>query len=538
MENGIEKTFNFKYDRYGIDISHQLVIPLPSCVNIAEIAYYIFNHYNIPPNLEDILFNQLSQFVKEEEEEYELRGFIEAQERFIKDENIQERSEHLLNFDKLLWNKSKSVRVLDKSVSDEKCKFHEKYHRLIHSGFLTEPIIFLDHSYRVAVQDLVSRKLDELSSVCEEQADETEKLLRQMDLGKTDEDVNRLSLRYFNKVEALKTRWDQSIHDLQGAQKKEFRDWIHKIYEDFVNQQAKDSLVKEINERSKLSLINGEWSDIAEIDNADMEESFTINLSAQLKSSHNLRLRSMQILDMCDSSTGLISKPNPHRIQTAMSLYSNSLSGLILLVDNRINSYTGIKKEFSEKCLQSTDFHFPDIEEQLSTIRLKASKFDANKKSIELSPLKPGDFYITRHSNLSQVHVVFHLVIDESIYSNDVSSRHSVILGLRNILKVAHWNDINTISIPLLLIHELSDDITLNWCLKRAELVLKCVKGFMIEMASFSPTSYENKTIQFIVPKGVSTELFSNLTSMLSSIFRISNPLVLKSKDPNLCNSK
>ena len=34
----------------------------------------------------------------------------------------------------------------------------------------------------------------------------------------------------------------------------------------------------------------------------------------------------------------------PQRIQTAMSLYSQSLSGLVLLVDNRINSYTGIKK--------------------------------------------------------------------------------------------------------------------------------------------------------------------------------------------------
>ena len=34
---------------------------------------------------------------------------------------------------------------------------------------------------------------------------------------------------------------------------------------------------------------------------------------------------------------------SPQRIQTAMSLYSNSLSALVLLVDNRINSYSGIK---------------------------------------------------------------------------------------------------------------------------------------------------------------------------------------------------
>lgn len=304
MEHGVKKTFNFKYDRYGIDINHQLTIPLASCVTVSELAYYIFYKYDIPPNLEDILLKQLRQWVEEEEEKFELNGFIEAQERYIKDENIQERSEHLLNFDKLLLNKSKSSKVLNKSSSDEDCQFYEKYHRLIHSGFLTEPIIFLDHSYRVAVQDLVSRKIDELSSVCEEQADETDKLLKQMDqLGTTDEDVNRLSLRYFNKVEALKTRWDQTIYDLQSAQKKEFHDWICKIYEDFVSQQARENLVDEINERNKSSLINGEWSDIEEVGLADMEESFTINLSSQLKSSHNLRLRSMPILDLCDSSS-------------------------------------------------------------------------------------------------------------------------------------------------------------------------------------------------------------------------------------------
>lgn len=34
----------------------------------------------------------------------------------------------------------------------------------------------------------------------------------------------------------------------------------------------------------------------------------------------------------------------PQRLQTAMSLYSNNLCGMIMLVDNRLNFYTGIKK--------------------------------------------------------------------------------------------------------------------------------------------------------------------------------------------------
>lgn len=196
-----------------------------------------------------------------------------------------------------------------------------------------------------------------------------------------------------------------------------------------------------------------------------------------------------------------------------------------------VNLLLFFSTEFAERCLQSTDFHFPNIEEQFNIIKLRANKLlSSSKLPIETPTLRSGDFYITRHSNLSQVHVVFHLVTDESVYSNDVSSRHQVILGLRNIFKVAHWHDINTISLPLLLIHELSEDITLQWCLKRAELVLKCVKGFMIEMASFPSSRYENKTIQFLVPKGISADLFANLASMLSGIFRLSSPLVLKTK--------
>ena len=42
-------------------------------------------------------------------------------------------------------------------------------------------------------------------------------------------------------------------------------------------------------------------------------------------------------------SSGLM-MAQPQRLQTAMSLYSNNLCALIMLVDNRLNSYSGIKK--------------------------------------------------------------------------------------------------------------------------------------------------------------------------------------------------
>ena len=42
-------------------------------------------------------------------------------------------------------------------------------------------------------------------------------------------------------------------------------------------------------------------------------------------------------------------------------------------------------------------------------------------------------------------------------------------------------------------------EMTIPWCLKRAELMFKCVKGFMIEMATYS--SQVSRTIQFLVPR-------------------------------------
>jgi len=40
--------------------------------------------------------------------------------------------------------------------------------------------------------------------------------------------------------------------------------------------------------------------------------------------------------------------------------------------------------------------------------------------------------------------------------------------------------------------------MTIPWCLKRAELVFKCVKGFVMELGTW--TGQQSRTIQFIVP--------------------------------------
>ena len=144
---------------------------------------------------------------------------------------------------------------------------------------------------------------------------------------------------------------------------------------------------------------------------------------------------------------------------------------------------------------------------------------------------------MTRHSNLCEVHVVFHMLtstvaseaeelpIPPLTSAEKVNSRHPVVMGLRSVLKTASLCGVTTLTVPLLLTMSLTDEMTsVSWCLRRAELVFKCVKGFMMEVASCGGGE-DLKTLQFVVPKDIDHDVFHRLTSMLASIFRSSNPI-------------
>ena len=62
---------------------------------------------------------------------------------------------------------------------------------------------------------------------------------------------------------------------------------------------------------------------------------------------HNVRLLCGDPLDLCRHKRGVTGGgaiPNPERLQTAMSLYSDKLVGLVLMVNNRISSLGGISE--------------------------------------------------------------------------------------------------------------------------------------------------------------------------------------------------
>ncbi|XP_071956165.1 FERRY endosomal RAB5 effector complex subunit 3-like isoform X2 [Antedon mediterranea] len=394
----------------------------------------------------------------------------------------------------------------------------------------------------MAVQDVISNRDQAMAKLQARQVNEMERAVQGLDVTHDDLQVNRLAALHFENTQLAEAKWANELINLQTNQKREFKEWVYRLNEDVKNGQE-GQVSRKI--RAMSDSAPPPVEEQIRVDERRMEESFTIHLGAQMKTMHNLRIVCMEIQELCKHKPLRIDgriQPQPQRLQTAMSLFSNSLSGLVLLVDDRVNTYTGVKREFATICQQSTDFHFPDLETQIRVAQQYTTKANTKRQlrkansdspagscaspSDEISSnLKQGDFYITKHSNLAQVHVVFHLVTNDSVRAPDLNSRHPVIVALRSVLKCCVDFDVHCISIPLLLVYEMHEEMTISWCLKRAELVLKCIKGFMMEMASWSGN--QSRTIQFIVPKGIAADLFEQLSSMLPQIFRMSRTVDL-----------
>ncbi|KAG1714460.1 Protein C12orf4 [Nymphon striatum] len=528
----------------------KLKAPVPIPLNVSEeefVGRLLTSHNNkIPCYIKEDLLDALTKFVAEETSKYYDDDAVNSLE-MLKNES-EDGVNKLVENIAAMFEKGHAAYAKPEGISDEEV-FADAYHSLIHSPAL-ETILNLEHTYATAVEDTVNKKISESKAIEERQSIEMQECVEGIGLTSTDDDVNNFAAKHFEENQLVVSRWESQLSVVKEQQKREYKDWVMTVHEDFHTSPDSSNYLQRVRNMSfqNTDTDDCDWSPQP----TRMEESYTIHLGAQMKTTHNLRLMSTDILDLCKHRHNIIGGvivPQPQRLQTAMALYSTNLCGMVLLVDDRLNSFSGIKKDFAEVCDKSTEFHFPDNENQLEAIKKEVviskewrTKTSSNKcddkesnKLIRQSSedsvkskqrISVGGFYITRHSNLAEVHVVFHMVTDDSLISNQVTSRHPVILGLRNVLKVACEKDVNTVTVPLLLVHEMTEEMTIQWCLKRAELVFKCVKGFMIEILSWGGS--ETRTIQFLLPKGISEDLFQSLSTMLPSIFRMANPLVLQ----------
>eukprot|EP00071_Canis_lupus_P051453 XP_534918.1 protein C12orf4 homolog isoform X1 [Canis lupus familiaris] len=538
-----EFVYKFKVGSQCLELKVPLKFPVQE--NASHLHGRLMLLHSLPCFIEKDLKEALSQFIEEES----LRDYDRDAEASLEAVKSGEVDLHQLASS---WAKAYAETTLEHARPEEPSwdeDFADVYHDLIHSP-ASETLLNLEHNYFVSISELIGERDVELKKLRERQGIEMEKVMQELGKSLTDQDVNSLAAQHFESQQDLENKWSNELKQSTAIQKQEYQEWVIKLHQDLKNPNN-SSLSEEIKVQPSQFRESVEANGRIYEEQRKLEESFTIHLGAQLKTMHNLRLLRADMLDFCKHKRNHRSGVKLHRLQTALSLYSTSLCGLVLLVDNRINSYSGIKRDFATVCQECTDFHFPRIEEQLEVVqqvvlyartqrrsKLKESHDSGNRnggiddkaKNADRNYLNilPGEFYITRHSNLSEIHVAFHLCVDDNVKSGNITARDPAIMGLRNILKVCCTHDITTISIPLLLVHDMSEEMTIPWCLRRAELVFKCVKGFMMEMASWDGGI--SRTVQFLVPHSISEEMFYQLSNMLPQIFRVSSTLTLTSK--------
>ncbi|XP_029453152.1 protein C12orf4 homolog isoform X2 [Rhinatrema bivittatum] len=537
-----EFVYQFQAGSQCLELTVPLLFPVQE--NPDHLHSRLLLLHSLPCFIEDDLKKALKHFIEEETiKDYD----TEAESALEAVQCAEGTVEKLAD----AWSEAYTKSTLEYARPEETSwdeDFADVYHDLIHSP-ASETLLNLEHNYFVSISELISERDVELKKLRERQGAEMNKVMQELGNSLTDQDVNLVAAQHFESQQVLENKWANELKQITSIQKQEYQEWVIKLHQDLKNPSNGALSDEIIVQPSQLRESVDSQGRIYE-EQRQLEESFTIHLGAQLKTMHNLRLLRADVLDFCKHKRNHRSGVKLHRLQTALSLYSSSLCGLVLLVDNRINSYSGIKRDFATVCQECADFHFPQLQEQLEVVQQvvlyaraqrgrkwrlqqestsrngeddKAKNSDRNQ-----SNLLPGEFYITRHSNLSEIHVVFHLCVDDNVRSGNMTARDPAIMGLRNILKVCCTHDITTISVPLLLVHIMSEEMTIPWCLKRAELVFKCVKGFMMEMASWD--GGVSRTVQFLVPQNISEEMFYQLSTMLPQIFRVSSTLTLTSK--------
>ncbi len=120
----------------------------------------------------------------------------------------------------------------------------------------------------------------------------------------------------------------------------------------------------------------------------------------------------------------------------------------------------------------------------------------------------------------------------QAIITSELTNKSHVIDGLRNILRTIDRFDITSISLPFLLLPSNIDpfsDPTLdeNILYKRGELVLKCIRGSMIQNSRLpnhvsNEKEQEVKTVSFLLSNNTNEKQFHNFKSLLTRTFKTS----------------
>jgi hypothetical protein len=244
-----------------------------------------------------------------------------------------------------------------------------------------------------------------------------------------------------------------------------------------------------------MTASSGSSSVMSDDEEAPHIERFRIHLGSQRKNTYLIELMTGDVLDCVRASA--------ERSDALSSVYSDSLSAVVVLVDAALKFTSKQCQEFASLCNASTEFHFAPLEQQLDAVRAEAA---------ERGALRPGEFFVTRHSTLSGVQVAFHFVTGGDTAST-ANAKSPLLCGLRNMLALAAQYDITTLTLPVLLVDRgVEAMMTEAVMLKRAQSILFAVKATLQQNCAMDNPL---KTIRLVSP-GHSEPLFKKFRELLS----------------------
>ncbi|VDN06174.1 unnamed protein product [Thelazia callipaeda] len=345
-------------------------------------------------------------------------------------------------------------------------------------------------------------------------------------------------LSYLNEqIREISNNYAHQIRTLASQHRGFYRKLVKSLYEHNELPTGAESVFSRDTPLVTRSISEASNCDSVRSTPSTLDESFTIYLGAQLKTMHNARvMTTANLTDICRPP--LIFEDDvlsTKRLQMNLSLYGRGLSSLVLLVKSDPMFHINEKTEFCRLCERSTELHFESLEDQLkhllpltSEVRKDRNRMTGTDTDNDESALPVGSFYVTRHSNLSSIQVIYHLVVDQSLENSEISSRHPCINGLRNAIRLSAKNGVTTFTIPLLLVEKAKEHMTSSWCAKRAELIFKCVKGFMMESCLGSsvagggpPTSTTHFNVNFALPENLQKAVYSEILELFPTIFHL-----------------
>jgi len=224
---------------------------------------------------------------------------------------------------------------------------------------------------------------------------------------------------------------------------------------------------------------------------------FSIYLGAQLKILYNIRLSCDDLFTPCKI------KGYSSWIIAARGIYSDSLTAILLPIPTTLQYANKRSSELVRLCSSSVELHFDEFMIQ---------KEDTTKKFIQF---QIGDFFLTRHSNLGNAHLIFHMGSDKIVTVNDnmLTPKSPILLGFKNVLTLASQYDISVLYIPLPIVAADVPEATLGdpVCLKRTEQIIKQLKTFL----TTTPSSL--RLIHLILPTS-SEQIYNKYKNLLKTL--------------------